>query len=311
MAFCGKDLSDEKKDSDCADHSLDHIVAFSTKKQQMCAPSKEGLITSDKNGTPIDRRIKICYDDEKFFSSSYSAPCQITAIVPGGKKGVGSASAYVADRGKALCFITCAHNLVAWSSLRKRTVPFKDVRVYARRDGKKKWHFLVERMEKRVVHPKYNGQPDCGFDFGIITHAKVADIHDFNFKNFNPKSDSAIHWMNPKDVAKGMTIELIGYPGEKKGHAFTHTGKILDIMESDLGGWVIWYDADATPGNSGSAIWLTDEKYVKKHFNPSFNKLLIGVHTGHDEAEGCNFGTLFTQSLKRWIDSHVKGRLSE
>jgi len=311
MAFCGTALSDEKKDVECGDdHSLDNVVAFSTKKQQMCAPSKEGLVITEKNGTPIDRRIKVCFDDEKFFSNSYGSICQITAIVPGEKKGVGSACQY--SFGNLVVFFTCAHNLVSWSSRRKCTVPFKNHRIYGLRDGEKKWNYLSEINDKLIVHPKYNGQPDCGYDLGlgIVLKSKVPNVWR-RYPKRTGKVDSRCYWMNPKDVSKGMTIELIGYPGEKKGHPFTHTGKILDIVESDLGGWVLWYDADATPGNSGSAIFLTDEKYVKNHSEPGTAKLLIGVHTGHDETEGCNFGTLLTPSLFSWAKNELQPLLTE
>jgi len=302
MASCGIALSDEKNDGDCRDdHSLDDIVAFSTKKRQMCAPSKEGLIMKDKNGKFIDRRIKICYDDEKFFSTSYTSPCQITAVTPGGKKGAGSASCSIPTGSDLLYFATCAHNLVAWNSLRKCTVPFKNLKVYVMRDGEEKWDFLSESIEKKIVHPKYNGQPECGYDLGIIVTTTISKFPRHKFPDLKPKMDSQFHLMNPKDVTKGMTIELIGYPGEKKGYPYAHTGKISAIIQSDLGGWVLWYNADATPGNSGSGIWLTDEKYVKKHSKPGISKLLIGVHTGHDEAEGSNFGTLMTKSLRSWL----------
>jgi len=309
MAFCGTALTDEKKDVDCGDdHSLDNIVAFSTTKQQMCAPSKEGLIIKDKNDKLIDRRIKICYDDEKFLSTSYSVPCQITAILPNGDKGVGSAlvcgfkgASFVAS------FVTCAHNLVGWSERRKCAVPYKKLRVYGRRYGEKKWFFSTDSIEKTIVHPKYNGKPECGYDLGIIVHGtKYPKLNECHFPKYMPPVDCEVHWMNPKDVTKGMTIELVGYPGEKKGYPYTHAGEILDITESDLGGWVLWYNADATTGNSGSAIWLTDEKYVQKHSKPGTSKFLIGVHTGHDKMEGCNFGTLLTKSLEIWLKKELE-----
>jgi len=300
MAFCGNALSDEKKDVDCGDeHSLDNVVAFSTKKQQMSAPTQEGLIFREKNGKLKDRRIKVCFDDEKFFSSSYSSLCQLTAIVPPEKKAVGSASCTLS--GVWFLFITCAHNLVTYSSRRKCVVPFKDVKIYGMREGRKKWFFLSASNDKMIVHPKYNGNPDCGYDLGIIIRSKVPKLRKSVFSKYRLKKG-----MNPKDLSKGMTIELIGYPGEKKGYPYTHIGKILDIVESGLGGWVLYYDADSTPGNSGSGIFLTDEKYIKNHSKAGAVKLLIGVHTGHDDAEGCNFGTLLTPSLLSWINEELE-----
>jgi len=306
MALCGTGLSDEKKDADVDDeHSLDNIVAFSTTKKQMCTPTKEGLITSDENGTAIDRRIKVCYDHEIYCTASYTSLCQLTTRVKAGKA-VGSGSYNYMTRGKTFVWcITCAHNLASWSSLRKQAVPFTHLKIYGSREGEKKWYFLSRGNQKTIVHPNFNGLPYCGYDLGIIILRNLPNIEKLNRPKFEPKRDYKIHWMNPEDEIKGMTVELVGYPGEKKGHPFTHTGKILDVVKSDLGGWVLWYNADATPGNSGSAIYLTDEKYIKKHCKSGITKLLIGVHTGHDEAEEKNFGTLLTKSLARWLGKEL------
>jgi len=172
MATCGTALSDVKEDAVCDDdHSLGNVVAFSIKKKQMCAPSKEGLITREENGTPVDRRIKICYDG--LMSKSYMNICQVTAKCPRGK-GVGSA--YFHGVTEFPFIITCAHNLMSWSSRRNCGVPFKNVRFYGLRDGEKKWLFLSEVNNKTaVVHPKYNGQPDCGYDLGIATFRPISD----------------------------------------------------------------------------------------------------------------------------------------
>jgi len=288
VALCGTTLSDVNKDADCGDdHSLDNIVAFSTMKQLMCAPSKEGPIIRDENARLIDPRTKICYDDKNFLSTSYSAPCQITATVPPGKKSVGSGY-YIATYSEGVfVFITCNHNFVSWSSRRKSAVPFENMRVYGRRDGLSKWYFLSKSFEKKILHPKYNGQPDCGYGLGI-TEQSNPPVLDRNFQKLKPERDSFIRCKNPKDETKGMTIELIHYAGVKKSFPLTQAGKILDITHRDLGGWALWYNADATPGNSGSAIHLTN------------------VHSGHDEAEGYNFETLLAQSLQRWISKELK-----
>jgi len=319
MAFCGWALTDEEKDGENGDiHSLDNIVALSTKMQQMCAPSNEQLLIKDENGNPIDRRVKICYDgDEKFFSNSYAQITQITAKVPQGK-GIGSAS-YVPFGKGGILFITCAHNLVTWSSLRGG-IPHTNVRVYGRRDGVEKWNFWSESLEKKIVHPRYNGNSYCGYDLGIIIPSKLPGFHSwakFSTKSSSPKyrtiMDSYLTnpGIDPKHIIKGMTIELMGYPGEKEGFPYTHTGEILNVVEKEAGGWVIYYNSDATVGNSGSPIYLTDEKYMKTLSNPTISKLMIGVHTGNDAAEQCNFGTLLTKSLISWINKEVERFLPE
>jgi len=319
MAFCGTALSDEKKDVDSDDeHSLDNIIVFSTKRQEMCGPSAEELLTKDDNGNLIDRRTKICYDDEKYFSNSYGTITQVTAKFHKGK-GVGSAS-YTPFVNGVILFITCAHNLVSWSSLRKMGVPVKDVKVYGRRDGKEKWLFWSKNIERKIVHPEYNGKPDCGYDLGIIIPSKLPDFGVWakfspkeTFPKYQCKMDSYLTdpGVNPKDIIKGMTLELMGYPGEKKGYPYTHRGEVLSVHQTDLGGWVIYYDVDATPGNSGSPIYLTDEKYIKKLSNRAISKLMIGVHTGHDDVVNCNFGTLLTEPLVSWFTKEVEHYLKK
>jgi len=319
MAFCGRAPTDEEKDGVNGDiHSLDNIVGFSTKMDQMLGPSKEQLLIKDDNGNLIDRRVQISYDDdEKFFSNSYAQIAQLTAKVPGGK-GVGSAT-YVPFGKGVILFITCAHNLIGWSTLNGAN-HYKNVQVYGRRDGKEKWNFWSESLEKKIAHPSYNGLPHCGYDLGIIIPSKLPSFHSwakFSTKSsspkYRPKMDSYLTdpGIDPKHIVKGMTIELMGYPGEKKGLPYTHTGEILNVVEREAGGWVIYYNSDATVGNSGSPIYLTDEKYMKTLSTPRISKLMIGVHTGHDETEHCNFGTLLTKSLISWINKEVERFLSE
>ena len=99
-----------------------------------------------------------------------------------------------------------------------------------------------------------------------------------------------------------MAIEIAGYPGEQVGQPFTHTGVIIDITKTALGGYVLWHNVDCSGGNSGSAIMITDEEWIKKYsFNKNVKKVIIGVHTGHDPLERLNFGTLITPSLHKWI----------
>jgi len=302
MAVC----SDEKKEVDDSDDddSLNNVFAFSSNKEQGIRKKTEGLLTSNWWGSTIDRRIKIRFDKRVFRRTSYTSLCQLTARYPNGRKAVGSASGGVGVGRKChrkenlVWFITCAHNLVMWSSLDKRPVSYKKRKIYGKREGWKKWAYKLQDCNKPIVHPKYDGQSDCGFDLGIIL---FTEIPVFTAEKREVKEDKSLHWMNPKDVSEGMTVEVSGYPGEKNGYPYTHEGEILCVRQSDLGGWVLYYKADTTPGNSGSPIYLTDKEYLKKHGKSGVDKLLIGVHTGHDDANTINFGTMLTRSIQRWL----------
>jgi len=111
-------------------------------------------------------------------------------------------------------------------------------------------------------------------------------------------------WNNAdaESIKRGMAVELAGYPGEKKGWPYTHTGRVIDITKTKLGGHILWYDADATPGNSGSCVMITDKDFIKSISKKvGIKKVIVGVHTGHDPVVNLNYGTLITPSIGEWI----------
>ena len=46
---------------------------------------------------------------------------------------------------------------------------------------------------------------------------------------------------------------------------YEHNGPIERVIPKDNGGYIITYDVDTTPGNSGSPIELVDEDLVKSN----------------------------------------------
>jgi len=307
MASCGAESLDEKKQSEIInEHSLDNVRAFSMKKGQMCSPSKEGLVVTDEQGKRVDRRTRIIYANLKFCYSSYLALSQITAKLPNGDKGVGSGTAIICD-GKKF-FLTCAHNLLGYSVLNNLAIRYTDSKIYNARQGEKSARYVFTADNKKSrVHPMYDGQPESGFDIGMIPKmeeiSRMRNINLWKTRNDEKwRRDVISHSTDPNTIKKGMSVELAGYPGEKKGWPHTHTGKIMHVTKTKLGGHLIWYDSDATHGNSGSAVMITDKDFVRSITKkPGIRKAIVGIHTGHDPVEGLNYGTLITPSIMKWI----------
>lgn len=161
--------------------------------------------------------------------------------------------------------------------------------------------------EDIFVHKKYNGDPCCGYDIAVapivkIPHEKSTPL------GFEEEDDIFWGFASPKSINVGLKVEVAGFPGDKEGWSYYHSGKIKGVKKTDLGGWILFYDTDTTPGNSGSDIHIIDESWIKKHSSSGWKKKTIGVHTGHDEGTGLNYGTLITPSLLEWIRSATKSK---
>jgi len=303
MSSCGAGILDELKD-ESIDHSLKDIVAFSATKKQMAVVSKsEGLFVENENGDVIDRREKIDFNGKLGLLISYRCLCQLTGRLLKGAKLVGTCSTVRLQNEK--CILSCAHNMFNWSARRRDFVNFQWLRTYKMRQGENSWMECSLLNEKTMrKHPKYDDQPDSGFDIAVCKPGEITSTRR-NFKcskDENVKLDVQMFPCNPSDLKPGMAVEISGYPGEKSGYAYTHTGRIADVVKTKLGGWLLFYDVDCTRGNSGSPIRITDEKFLRKLKLPqNISKVTIGVHTGVEYNDGLNYGTLITQSVYDWI----------
>jgi len=309
MTSCGSTFLDEKKaDYIVEDHSLDNVFAFTTKERQFDAVGKESLLLHTKDGKGVDHREKIMYNNEKFVRQSYYSLCQVTANSKKGKI-VGSCSG-IGAKGNGKYYLTCAHNIVDCSARTKKLLPYSLGSIYGARQGVDKWGIVCKvDPDKTLVHPKYNGEPDCGFDLGLMAIKSIEKgPKDTNTYKFPEKAnklqfvDVQYSFAERGEIKEGMDIEVAGYPGEMKGWPYTATGKIVDVVKGSLGGWLLFYDADATPGNSGCPIMITDEDFLKKRgMKQNCKKLIIGVHNAHDSADNLNYGTLITPQIYKWI----------
>jgi len=314
MAACGAKFTEEKEERQTdderktVDHSLNNVVAFSTKKMQYSANSREGLLVSDKDGFK-DSRIRIDYDKAMFDLLSFKAVSQMKASLSSGVPAVGSCGLVLIDNKNYI--MTCAHNLTSYSTYHDRFINHKNPYAYTSRNGENKWQSLWEVDEKNIkIHPKYSGDPCSGFDFAIapveyIPHPNSGKV------SFPKVKDSGYMCVSPENLRIGLKIELVGYPGEKKGHPYYSKGQIKAIKNKSEDGWIMYYNADSTPGMSGSEILMVDEGWINEHITNAnesgIKKVTIGVHTGHDHTVMLNFGTLMTPTLERWMETGKMG----
>jgi len=304
MAFCGVKFIDETKEKvSVMDHSLKNVVAMSASQKQETTSSKEGLLICDKNKL-VDRRTKIDFGDKSFRLLSYTTLCQMKVQIRPGLEAVGSCS-LITLNGDTYIF-TCAHNLVTWDTLHDCGKNVQDGFVYSARQGEDCWEELLKIQAKRIlVHPKYDGEPYSGFDFAIAP-ILLKKHENSKYKGFTGEKD--IDWgeVKPESIEVGLEIEVAGYPGDKEGYSYVHSGKIVTKKKTKGGGWLIFYDVDTTPGNSGSDINVIDKAWVHKYGKPSKTKKTIGVHTGQCNAAGLNYGTLITPAIYEWFKQRTK-----
>jgi len=311
-ACCDEKKDDEEEKYGQIDHSLDNVFAFSTSKGQMHPVSgdrREGLWTLDEQGNSMDRRELVNFYDQKFCRTSYWDLTQISFHLKH-EKAVGSGMTL---RTKPVVILSCAHNFVCLSYVdNKVRRQMKKHHSYCQRYGEKSWRSL-RKITQFWVHDRYDGNPECGFDIAIgLTSEKIGKTT-LNKKKLPNRSTLHYDLMSNLDyvsvLKKGMSIEVAGYPGEKKGMPYTHQGLIHDVKKTSLGGYILMYKIDTTPGNSGSPVYLTDKSCIaelRRKKGGKFDKVLIAIHTGSDRASECGFATLLTNDLSKWMSEIMK-----
>jgi len=295
---------------DWSDEDLrpDNICDFPTWTGELYGIQRDVLIIREDCGKK-DNRVQIVLQKEEFHRQSYFMLFQIVTKLGGGKIAAGTGTCKVIPKHGVL--LTCAHNLQMFSPRRKKLVPYKDLKVYRARQGIDSYLISGKVDHNEIItHPKYDGNPACGFDIGMFALGKFKwdkSINDTLGSMKSVKNDVIRHYSSSQKLKKGMSVEIVGYPIKKGGHPYTLEGKIETTTKTALGGYLVWYNVDCTICNSGSCIMVTDETFVKSVTkNPDIKKVLIGVHAGQDDVVGLNYGTLITKSLNDWIENNNK-----
>jgi len=283
-------------------------MGFCTKKGEMAPWSMEGLISRDK-----DRRSSLVS-----FQGTYTLIAgQIEGECPGGTF-VGTGQIFRNQDYGVQSILTCAHNVVGLT-VTKSWVPFRNLFFYNQRLGPDTFTGKIP-LVKAVVHPKYDGSPACGYDIAVC-FAKDKNFNTTqNASNDTPENYGTYEEVgyrsraNAEELTPELALEICGYPGDKDGYPYVHQGPFVGAMQTKLGGCIITYKVDTTPGQSGSKVTVVDEEWVaaEKKREPApwktekHRKCTVAIHTGNDPVGGVNFGTLITEEIHLWLRNVVE-----
>lgn len=294
-------------------HSLKDIkvVAYSTETEGDIMVD-EALLGSDAHGKLVDHRTKIEYNKVDYVKVSYYMQCHFTIDLPDtGQRAVGSCAAVESVGSNKIVYLTCAHNVKKWDKKTGQRIRLENPWIYQARQGDKYISVSKGSLWKTLVHPKYNGYGDSGYDIAIVPgkYQKVMPTDNATYldrtaiPHYTEDKWFDVEWQcfDKSQIWKGLEIEVAGYPGQMKGWPYTHTGKVVKVTDTKQGGVLIWHDADTTKGNSGSPIMATDPAFVAKYATHGAKKIVIGVHTSGGHKVKVNFGSLMTTELWEWI----------
>jgi len=309
----------DEKEEKIVDHSLNEVIDFSmlalylpSFQNKLCPTRKKEALIVKKEPSSVmvlcqdkDSSILIDFSDSMFgLQKSYRMLCQLTARIPSGKKAVGSGFKIHDNKGYIL---TCAHNIVSWSTIHEKFVRHKSVLCYEMRQGDNSWmrcQYLDESIAR--IHPKWNDDPESGFDIAVCSPGGIVSegMNKDAFVKYHGKADVLICSCEVQDLEVGMSVEVAGYPvhpREKLGQPWAYKGEIVGWERKKDGGYILLYDVDCPLGTAGSPIMITDRWYLTKQKVPPGVRIVIGIHIGNRE-DGDKFGTLITKSLKKWFD---------
>ena len=115
-----------------------------------------------------------------------------------------------------------------------------------------------------------------------------------------------------RQIQKGTDLIITGYPSKKGGLPFTNRGQLVKIRPGRVGNYLAEYTIHTVKGMSGSPVEA--DMYSKEieedeetFIQPGNNT--IAIHTGCNEADNTNYGTLVTEKLLEWrqltLDSYL------
>lgn len=195
------------------------------------------------------------------------------------------------------CVLTTAHNIFDG----KTGELYHDRMAYRAKKGTEAYQAEFQLSKNKVAfHQDYDGTPWGGHDIAMIKIEKNIggkNGHKYFYGIGHMEYDYIWKPYTASKLSVGMKIQVIGYPGEKGGYLYQHTGQLLEIETTSTGGVALWYDLDTTPGQSGSPVYLILEKPEGKVI-----KHRIGIHQGWNIERRQNCGTLLTPPIMKWIN---------
>ena len=164
-------------------------------------------------------------------------------------------------------------------------------------------------------------QDSAAFDIAILipAHHHSVTSEGYNTDNYFLSAQVLINHAkfavsDLRQLVQGSSLEVMGYPLERSGELWRHEAALVEVVgvgqggEGGIGGFLLVYNVDATPGTSGAAILSSDPNLLKPicaRF-PTISKLAIGLHLGYDPQSNTNYGLLFTKAMDQWIKEEVE-----
>lgn len=119
------------------------------------------------------------------------------------------------------------------------------------------------------MHPKYDGRPETGYDYGLGLLSLKSNKKNWNRANY-AKADDRIHntinYDFDYEFAKKSVdcpAKVTGYPVEHCGTPWSSDGVIQEVKKTEQGGLIAIYKGQASKGSSGSPVHVDSPDLVK------------------------------------------------
>lgn len=159
-----------------------------------------------------------------------------------------------------------------------------------------------------IVKPGMNSDADNQTPFGAcdVTRGIVPDEwiqtrnieFDYGVYHLNCTVGNQTGWFRFKTTTgdwTGGTIQLAGYPNDKMGRTmWSATGSVTSTTANG-----IYYNIDMWPGQSGSPVWVTDDKTCPY--------CVVAINSSQFEAPTMNFGARINTQAYDFLSSEIDG----
>lgn len=197
---------------------------------------------------------------------------------------------------------TAAHCLVDYSNLTKRTIT--NIKFFDSNGNVINLNVTPVEYHIPNIFLTYNGNGAdlyCEYgDYALITIAE--DIGDYNIFNLGMTTDT---------FSTQQPITITGFPKlyqnqivnntTNKNNMYTGNGHFISWgnYNNDYSTDVFKHNVDATPGNSGSPIYITESVNNQVYFT------VIGINVSESNSQNANFGTRFNPEILKFYNGNI------